>query len=168
MKTKRLQNCITWITLGLALALGPPVHAQWQGSFTGQVTNIFDPDNFFQGLVQNGTPVSGSITYDPGKASDPNTNGTLYFSLGNVTVTNYYPLQFTVINDNWDGSDSISFQTYTRHPPEFKQDATRYIDGGVAYNLLDPSGTALSSSEFLELPLGHAWLGLFSTTDGQF
>jgi hypothetical protein len=56
MKLTKYVKSIGWAALDLAMLLGPPARAQWEANFTGQVTDITDPDGIFQVLVTAGTP----------------------------------------------------------------------------------------------------------------
>lgn len=98
-----------WVACALAMLLGSPASAQWEGHFTGEIIEVDDSENRFQGVVQVGTAVSGHYTYGLPFGSDL----ILSVQLGTATLNSYDAAFAEAINDNWDGSDSFYLQAYT-------------------------------------------------------
>jgi uncharacterized delta-60 repeat protein len=148
------------------LVLGPPAHAQWEGNFTGEITAVNDPENRFQGVVQIGTPVVGTYSYELPYGQP----GVLACTVGTAVLNSYdYWYVYAIDSEPGAGSDLFHLETFTLHPPEFQQPAPGiYNDGSVLIDLEDSTGTALSSSELMDLPLGNSWLGGFNSAGGEF
>jgi hypothetical protein len=109
MKLTKFIKSIRLAAVGLAMLLGPPVRAQWEANFTGQVTDITDPDGVFQGLVTAGTPVTGYYAYDPSAAYY--VPGVYSLKLGSVTVTNYFDMTiYSYHNEPWIIGDLFHFE----------------------------------------------------------
>ena len=169
MKQCKLINSTRWAAVGLALVLGLPALAQsggrFKGTFSGEVTSVDDPENRFQGVVQVGTAVSGEYTY-----TLPDGSGLILSArFGTATLDSYDYSNVYASNNDVDGSDSFHLLTYTLHPPEFQPPAPGiYNDGELHIDLIDPTGTALSSADLIDFPLGDNWLGGFSIAGGEF